>query len=142
MEQLSPLHGASPGPWDAHVHSARSMAEVPDGIEGLQQLALKVTVYWYPSHTQLIPSNAKPNTKHAWQARHAIVQGCWKAVAEQTRDYKDAAEDQYLASAAWHIFALAKLRMYREAEAALAGLGDLDAPHYTAQTSKGAATGS
>lgn len=49
-----------------------------------------------------------------------------------------ASEDDRLTLAAWHLFALAKLRMYREAESAFNGLGDLDAPHYVKQSPEGA----
>ena len=65
------------------------------------------------------------------------LQGHWKAVLERTKGYKAAAEDERLTLAAWHLFALAKLRMYREAESAFAGLGDLDAPHYMRQSPEG-----
>ena len=65
------------------------------------------------------------------------LQGCWKAVLERTKGYKAAPDDEMLTLAAWHLFALAKLRMYREAESAFKGLGDLDAPCYVKQSSKG-----
>lgn len=66
------------------------------------------------------------------------LQGCWKAVLERTKGYKVAEEDERLTLAAWHLFALARLRMYREAEAAFNGLGDLGAPHYVKQSPEGA----
>ncbi len=65
------------------------------------------------------------------------LQGSWRAVLERTGAYKTAAEDERLTLAAWHVFALAKLRLYREAESAFSGLGDLDAPHYMKQTPEG-----
>lgn len=65
------------------------------------------------------------------------LQGCWKAVLERTKMYRSAAEDEMLILAAWHLFALAKLRMYKEAESALNGLGDLNAPHHVKQSAAG-----
>ena len=65
------------------------------------------------------------------------TQGSWRAVAERTKAYKASNSEQCLTSAAWHIFALAKLRMYGEASAELASLGSLDAAQYEADGLQG-----
>ena len=59
-----------------------------------------------------------------------VLQGRWRDVVERTRAYKNDPTGSALTLAGWHIFGLAKLRMYREAEAALIGLGDDRAPQY------------
>ena len=72
------------------------------------------------------------------QVTSHTVQGCWKAVAERTRSFSAAARERDLTQAGWHIFALAKLRRYRDAEAALNSLGDLESPQYTEKGPEGA----
>ena len=59
-------------------------------------------------------------------------------MAERTRSFSAAARVGDLTQAAWHIFALAKLRRYRDAEAALSGLGNLESPQYMKDSPEGA----
>jgi hypothetical protein len=59
---------------------------------------------------------------------------------ERTTAYKNNPTGSALTLAGWHIFGLAKLRMYREAEAALIGLGDLRAPRHMTDRPEGRET--
>ena len=51
-------------------------------------------------------------------------------MVERTKVYRGSAAGDQLTQAAWHIFALAKLRMYPSAAEELAALGPLDAPQH------------
>lgn len=66
------------------------------------------------------------------------LQGSWRAVAERTTAYKDAPMGDKLVGAAWHIFALTKLRQYGSAADELAALGSLDSPAYLQDGPQGA----
>ena len=54
------------------------------------------------------------------------MQGSWRAVADRTRAYRASTAEDRLTDAAWHIFALTKLRQYGDAAQELASLGVLD----------------
>lgn len=63
-------------------------------------------------------------------------------MAERTKGHRGSAAGDRLTQAAWHIFALAKLRMYPSAAEELAALGPLDVPlQHDGETAQGAATG-
>ena len=140
MQVISPLHDASPGPWDARLQRSRSIEDVPDGLAGVQKLALQVTRAASSIHNRPAVS-ASPTRCDACVMHHLTshtVQGCWKAVAERTRSFSAAAREGDLTQAAWHTFALAKLRRYRDAEAALNSLGALESPQYMEESPEGA----
>ena len=54
------------------------------------------------------------------------MQGSWRAVADRTKAHKASTAEDRLTEAAWHIFALAKLRQYGDAARELESLGPLD----------------
>ncbi len=58
-------------------------------------------------------------------------------MAERTKRYRGSAAEERLAQAAWHILALAKLRMYPSAAEELAALGPLDAPQHEGEAAQG-----
>ena len=113
---------------------------MPDGLAGVQKLASQVS-----RAASLIRSNsavpAGPTRCDTCVMHHLTshtAQGCWKAVAERTRSFSAAAREGDLTQAAWHTFALAKLRRYRDAETALNSLGDLEGPKYMEESPEGA----
>ncbi|BDA49206.1 Trafficking protein particle complex subunit 12 [Coccomyxa sp. Obi] len=65
------------------------------------------------------------------------LQGSWRAVAERTNAYRNAPVDDLLVGAAWHIFALTKLRQYGNAADELASLSPLDSPQYIQEGPRG-----
>ena len=65
-------------------------------------------------------------------------QGSWRAIAQQTANFRRAGPDALLQEAAWQVLALVKLRNFAAAAEELAALGDLDSPDYMADTPEGA----
>ena len=64
-------------------------------------------------------------------------QGSWRAIAQQTANFRRAGPDALLQEAAWQVLALVKLRNFAAAAEELAALGDLDSPDYVADTPEG-----
>ena len=64
-------------------------------------------------------------------------QGSWRAIAQQTANFRRAGHDALLQEAAWQVLALVKLRNFAAAGEELASLGDLDGSDYTADTPDG-----
>ena len=140
MQVLSPLHDPGQGPWDARLQRSRSIEDVPDGLAGVQKLALQVmrAASSIRKRPAVSAGTTHCETRVMHQGTSHTVQGCWRAVSERTRSFSAAARQKDLTPAAWHIFALAKLRMYREADTALNSLGDLESPQYTEESPEGA----
>ena len=113
---------------------------MPDGLAGVQKLASQVkNAASSIRSTSAVPAGpTRCDTCFMHQGTSHTVQGCWKAVAERTRSFSAAARERDLTQAAWHIFALAKLRRYRDAETALNSLGDLEKPPYMEESPGGA----
>ena len=113
---------------------------MPDGLAGVQKLASQVrrAASCIRSNSAVSAGPTRCDTCVVHCLTSHTVQGCWKAVAERTRSFSAAAREGDLTQAAWHIFALAKLRRYRDAEAALNGLGNLEKPPYIKESPGGA----
>ena len=113
---------------------------MPDGLAGVQKLASQVrNAASSVLSTSAVPAGPTPyDTCVMHQGTSHTVQGCWKAVAERTRSFSAAAREKDLTQAAWHIFSLAKLRRYRDAEAALNSLGNIESPQYMQESPEGA----
>ena len=121
-----PLGSTQPGsPFSQQVNTFRDDSQLPEGQDGLLQLAAQASC---------------TAVKRAWKklpCHHTCCsfQGSWRAIEQRVRAVHIQDAPQLLTNATWLILSLVKLRQYTTAAEELKKLGDLDAQHYTTQKS-------